>query len=146
MPLLRAPQVWSRIPPRFSLFQLSWAGYLESHLSRFSDLDNEIHPIFRIENFDIPTHQYGSLTPAFRFASLLITNEHCMDWWVSVYFGRLSTVVRLPAPTGKKNTFNTYNVLDPVSSVTREHISATREALLDLANKISFRFSVDPKP
>jgi hypothetical protein len=67
-----------------------------------------------------------------------------MDWWVSVHFGRLSTVISLPVSKGQE--FNTYKVLDPVNLVTREHISATKKALLDLANKISFRFSVVPKP
>ncbi|KAI9772124.1 MAG: hypothetical protein M1840_001413 [Geoglossum simile] len=146
MALLQASQAWSSTPLQFSLCELSLAGCLDSRFARPPDLDNEIHPIFQFENFDIPRDQYETLTPALRFASLLITSEACMDWWVAACSGAVSMAMSLPVPMEQRSALNRYSVLYPVEPVTREHIAATKDALLDLANNISFRFWVPPNP
>ncbi|KAI9771579.1 MAG: hypothetical protein M1839_002772 [Geoglossum umbratile] len=110
------------------------SGYLDLPFAKPSDLDNEIHPIFRFENFDIPHDQYKALALAFRLASLLITKEHCIDWWVSIYFGRHCT------------TRGNHQVVMNINPITKDLITATKNALLHLASNISFRFKVTPNP
>ncbi|KAI9785142.1 MAG: hypothetical protein M1839_000780 [Geoglossum umbratile] len=138
-------QYRGRPPLRFLQSELISAGCLDSTVTRPSDLDNMIHPIFRLENFDIPQDQYQALAPALRLASLLIINEHCIDWWASIYTGRLA-IVQAPVWTGQWTAFRRYNVLFSAKYITRGLITATKKALLDLANNISFRFKLVPDP
>lgn len=120
------------IPECFYNPELRAAGILELSCARPSDLDNPIHPIFRHGNFyRLPVASYNALAPALRLASLLITEVHCLEWWVSVLHGP-----RLPIPgVGKR-----HGVLLSVDPITTSHLHTTRSFLLNLANHITFRF------
>ena len=87
-----------RIPEYFYDSELKVAGILELSCAKPSDLNNPIHPIFYYRNFhqlSLPT--YETLMPALRLASLLVTEVHCLEWWVFVLNGH-----RLPIPDIKK--------------------------------------------
>ncbi|KAH0533968.1 hypothetical protein FGG08_007421 [Glutinoglossum americanum] len=124
-------------PPLLDYFydsELLAAGILELSCAKPSDLDNCIHPIFRHENFrQLCLVTYETLTPALRFASLLITEAHCLEWWVSILFGRRVPVSNLP----KKRS-----VILPVDPITTDHFFAAEEHLLGLESRITFRFTV----
>lgn len=60
-----------------------------------STLDNEIHPIFRAENFHgCPAAIYAALAPGMRLASLLLTHRSTSSFWHTLKFGRRDTTFR----------------------------------------------------
>jgi len=112
--------------------ELLAAGILELSCAKPSNLDNRIHPIFRRKNFcQLHPSTYEALIPALRLASLLITEVHCLEWWVSTLFGHRVPVSNLP----KKRS-----VILPVDPITADHFFATKEYLLGLKSRITLRF------
>jgi hypothetical protein len=90
--------------------RLHAAGYGEVRLpsSHLGDIDNEVHPIFRQENWFLED-QFGPdrvedgtlwqrLQPALRLASVFITHPRLMGWWVRVLLGKR----RMDWTTGKR--------------------------------------------
>ncbi|KAH0556815.1 hypothetical protein GP486_005399 [Trichoglossum hirsutum] len=113
--------------------ELRRAGILESLHATPSDLDNPIHPIFSYKNFSqLPAPTYKTLALSLRFASLLITEIHCLEWWVFILYGR-----HLPIQTANKQR----SILLPIHPITTAHLSATRDYLLGMADRINFTFN-----
>jgi len=70
---------------------------LKKHAIQFQDpdcpkestLSNDIHPIFREENFHgCPQHIYDSLKPGLRLATLLLTHKSTSTFWHTLKFGQ----------------------------------------------------------
>lgn len=125
----------SNCPPSRDYFhdsELLAAGILELSCAEPSNLDNRIHPIFHHENFcQLHLATYETLAPALRFASLLITEVHCLEWWVSILFGR-----RVPVSNLSKRR----SVILPIDPITADHFFAAKEYLLSLKSRITLRF------
>ncbi|KAI9856136.1 MAG: hypothetical protein M1813_009254 [Trichoglossum hirsutum] len=125
----------------FDHCELRRAGILElpgAFTATPSDLDNPIHPIFRHENFPkLASCTYKALTPSLRFASLLITEIHCLEWWVFILYGRRVPISR----AGKKKQ----SMLLPVHPITPRQLSETRDYLRGMAGRIHFSFKTYTK-
>ena len=122
-----------RIPEYFYDSELKVAGILELSCAKPSDLNNPIHPIFYYRNFhqlSLPT--YETLMPALRLASLLVTEVHCLEWWVFILNGHC-----LPIPDIQKRR----SVLISIKPITTHHLSATKDRLLELSDCIDFQFT-----
>jgi hypothetical protein len=53
------------------------------------DLDNPIHPIFQSRNFlGLSEAAYNNMKPAFRLASLFLTDDSAVGWWQSLISGK----------------------------------------------------------
>ncbi|KAF2197090.1 hypothetical protein GQ43DRAFT_425273 [Delitschia confertaspora ATCC 74209] len=63
-------------------------SFSEDSVARRSSLDNEIHPIFRPENFHgCPDEIYEVLKPALRLSTLLILHRATAPFWHTLVFG-----------------------------------------------------------
>lgn len=69
--------------------------FQDANIPNISTLDNEVHPIFRAENFHgCPAPIYAALTPGMRLASLLLTHRSTSSFWHTLKFGRRTTMFR----------------------------------------------------
>lgn len=63
-------------------------GFSEPSIPRCSNLDNEIHPVFRPENFHgCPSEVYEVLKPALRLSTLFILHRATSPFWHTLVFG-----------------------------------------------------------
>ena len=68
--------------------ELLWNGALEKGNCLDSNLNNEIHPFFDRNHFDdCPDQIYDALIPAFRLASIFLTQPVVMHYWVACFYG-----------------------------------------------------------
>lgn len=105
--------------------------------------DTDIHPIFQEDNWTRPTgtpmrDEYGVTTyrkpwedigPALRLASKFLTTDACLSWWTTLC---LSEVTNDPA---------TQRRYLPQIASTPHTRARVRQALLDLAPSVRFRFA-----
>ncbi|KAA6407058.1 MAG: hypothetical protein FRX48_09124 [Lasallia pustulata] len=73
----------------FTPEELHWTGALDLEDAKPSNLDNEIHPLLSHDNFDdCPQEIYDQLMPACRLATMFLTKDVCMQYWVTVAMGK----------------------------------------------------------
>ncbi|MCJ1303109.1 hypothetical protein MMC08_005916 [Hypocenomyce scalaris] len=69
--------------------ELIWNGALELKDAKPSNLDNEIHPLLSHDNFDdCPQEIYDQVMPACRLATMFLTKDVCMQYWVTLAHGK----------------------------------------------------------
>lgn len=73
------------------------ANYLEAAPTKFPDLDNDIHPLFRQSNFrGISQAWYDLLKPSLQLASLLIHPDALISWILTTVYDELRTGNDIP--------------------------------------------------
>lgn len=101
------------------------------HQQIFSDLDNDVHPLFQIENFRQNAHDiYDCLVPALRLASKFLTERVVSLFWHTACFGE--RVKDTDMPKGLLN-HTARRIRHPVNWTIEgeEHIKRLLEALSD---------------
>lgn len=120
--------------------ELLWTGALDLHGAKPSNLDNEIHPLLSHDNFDdCPQHIYEQLMPACRLATMFLTKDVCMQYWVTLAYGNRELDIGRTFDAGVRQERIREDV--PLSAA---NIAEVRQYLKDLQkqeNPIHFTFS-----
>ncbi|KAL1632307.1 hypothetical protein SLS56_003722 [Neofusicoccum ribis] len=105
----------------------------ELHPSASPNISNEIHPLFRRSNFPtLSLRQYEAFGLGLRLASLFITAEPMLEWWVHAAFG-----FRVPHPRNADKF-----VLEQAMEYNAGHTASVEAALVSLADFVDFDFDV----
>jgi hypothetical protein len=114
----------------------------EGSPSQVSTLDNEIHPIFRVENFHgCPDAVYDVLKPALRLSTLLLFSRATSVFWHTLVFGN-----REPCPkTAEQYGQPCCRILEDVTW-TEEHAVAFKSFVDDQVDTVHFMFHRNPLP
>jgi hypothetical protein len=108
--------------------------------SQISTLDNEIHPIFRIENFHgCPDDVYEVLKPALRLSTLLIFSRTTSTFWHTLVFGE-----RRPCPETSELYGQSCSRITEDVAWTEKNAEAFRTFLDNQVDTIHFMFHRDP--
>lgn len=124
----------------FRAEELLWTGALDLHGAKPSNLDNEIHPLLSHDNFDdCPQEIYDQLMPACRLATMFLTKDVCMQYWVTLARGTRELDPGMTLSSGVRQE----RIREDVP-LTDANIAEIRQYLKDLQkaeNPIRFTFS-----
>ncbi|KAH7114463.1 hypothetical protein B0J11DRAFT_541063 [Dendryphion nanum] len=116
--------------------------FSEEAPARVSTLDNEIHPIFRADNFHgCPSEIYDALKPALRLSTLLLFSRSTSNFWHTLVFGDRQPCEK----TSKQYGQPCFRIREDVD-FTEEHAAAFRSFLDDQVDTVHFMFHRDPLP
>ncbi|KAF2266820.1 hypothetical protein CC78DRAFT_108679 [Lojkania enalia] len=111
-------------------------------LTRSSTLDNDIHPIFRAENFHgCPDAVYEVLKPALRLATLFLFSRATSTFWHTLVFGDRKFCQKTSDEYGQR----CYRIQKDVLWL-EDHAQAFKAFLDDQADTVHFLFHRDPLP
>lgn len=102
---------------------------------RLGDLDNAIHPVFGVQNFEDDL-DYEILRPSLRLASLLLEEPSLFSFWHAMFFGPETELLDLDLETRHSQKMFSYCRTD--GELSAEDIVKTGEKLLALAKVIRF--------
>ncbi|EKG17085.1 hypothetical protein MPH_05657 [Macrophomina phaseolina MS6] len=109
---------------------LRWV--FELHPGAAPDINNEIHPLFRRSNFPSASlYEYHGMSLALRLASLWLTVDPLLDWWMHASFD-----LEIQHPEREEQ------VLDNAMMYTPAHAAYVKEALANLAEFVVFDFDI----
>ncbi|KAF2003309.1 hypothetical protein P154DRAFT_520261 [Amniculicola lignicola CBS 123094] len=116
--------------------------FSEDSPTRSSTLDNEIHPVFRAENFHgCPDAVYEVLKPALRLSTLLLLSRATSTFWHTLVFGNRESCKKTSDAYGQP----CYRIREDVSW-TEEHAVAFKQFLDEQADTVHFMFHRNPLP
>ncbi|OJD36348.1 uncharacterized protein BKCO1_1200073 [Diplodia corticola] len=112
------------------------AGVFELSQGATPNINNPIHPLFRRTNFpSLSLREYAGMELALRLASLFITADPMLEWFVNAAYG-FETVH--PTRANEK-------ILEQVTvEYTNGHYDTVSDALVSLADFVEFDFDVFP--
>ena len=112
----------------------------EDALSQVSTLDNDIHPIFRIENFHgCPDAVYEVLKPALRLSTLFLFSRATAHFWHTLVFGERKPCKRTSELYGQPCCRITEDV-----SWTEKNAAAFKAFIDNQVDTVHFMFHRDP--
>lgn len=107
-----------------------------------STLDNEIHPIFRAENFHgCPDEIYDVLKPALRLSTLLLFSRATSTFWHTLVFGDRKPCKK----TSEAYNQPCYRIRDDVEW-SEENAASFKSFIDDQVDTVHFMFHRDPLP
>lgn len=114
----------------------------ENTMKSVSTLDNEIHPIFRLENWHgCPDAIFEVLKPGIRLATLLLTSQATAHFWHTLVFGKREACEKTSLAYGQP----CFRIKEDVTWSEERH--ATFQSFLDnQIDTIHFYFHHDPLP
>lgn len=119
--------------------ELLWTGALDLDGVKPSDLDIEIHPLLSHDNFDdCPQEVYNQLMPACRLATMFLTKDVCMQYWVTLAKGTRENDIGKTISSGVRQE----RIREDVP-LTAANVAEIRRYLMDLQqaeNPIRFTF------
>lgn len=114
----------------------------ENAPTRISTLDNDIHPIFRLDNFHgCPDAVYEVLKPALRLGTLLLFSRATSTFWHTLVFGDRKPCQKTSEQYGQPCCRISEDV-----AWTEEHAAAFKSFLDDQVDTVHFMFHRDPLP
>ena len=120
--------------------ELIWNGALELKDAKPSNLDNKIHPLLSHDNFDdCPQEIYDQVMPACRLATMFLTKDVCMQYWVTLAHGKREVDAAMTINSRVRQE----RILEDVP-LTATNIAVIRKYLEDLQRKenpIHYSFS-----
>lgn len=117
-------------------------AFAKGAVSSISTLDNEIHPIFRLDNWHGCSDAiYEVLKPGMRLASLLLTSRATAHFWHTLVFGKREACEKTSAAYGQP----CFRIKEDVPWAEERH--ATFKNFLDnQIDTVHFYFHHDPLP
>ncbi|KAI4686588.1 uncharacterized protein J4E84_005869 [Alternaria hordeiaustralica] len=105
-------------------------------------LDNEIHPIFRLDNWHgCPDGIYEVLKPALQLATLLLTSQATAHFWHTLVFGKREACEETSAAYGQP----CFRIKEDVAW-SEEHHATFKNFLDNQIDTVHFYFHHDPLP
>lgn len=132
-----------------SYYKRKWCGWQAEELRRSgaldmigciaSDLQNPVHAILHINNFDrCPRAIYEQLLPSLRLATQFLTHPACIRYWITLWFG-----TRDPDPVlAQEKGYKVWR-LPKLEEYSQEAASRTLEKLEQMGNHVTFDFRSD---
>lgn len=113
----------------------SLAKVMELHPKARPNINNDIHPIFRRSNFPtLNDEQYDGMKLALRLASLLVSVDTLLEWWVHAAYD-----FEVPHPD-----YTNVKMLEQQMDYNDGHTAAVSAAIHNLADFITFDFDIFP--
>ncbi|KAF2019020.1 hypothetical protein BU24DRAFT_110694 [Aaosphaeria arxii CBS 175.79] len=117
-------------------------NFNDTSATRASTLDNEIHPIFRPDNFHgCSDAVYDVLKPAFRLSTLMLFSKATSSFWHTLVFGDRQPCKKTSEQYGQP----CFRIREDVP-FTEEHASTFRSFLDDQVDTVHFMFHREPLP
>lgn len=105
----------------------------ELHTNAIPNLNNPIHSLFRRSNFPTASlYEYEAMELAFRLASLWLTTDFLLEWWVHAAYD-----FEVPHPRRANKL-----VLQQGMEYNAAHITIVEAALANLAEFVAFDFDI----
>jgi hypothetical protein len=130
--------------PGFRPEDLLDSGALGSPNCEPSNLEKitQIHPLFRIENFnDCTEEMYKVMTPALQLASLFLTTPACLLFQSTILFGQGQSDAFLSFEKG-----GNCERIKEACQVTQERYKTIQQYYTELADHVQFQFSTTLQP
>ncbi|KAF2735490.1 hypothetical protein EJ04DRAFT_543021 [Polyplosphaeria fusca] len=116
--------------------------FSEDTSTRSSTLDNDIHPIFRAENFHgCPDAVYDILKPALRLSTLLLFSRATSPFWHTLVFGERKICEKTTQQYGQQ----CFRIRGEIPW-SKEHSAAFKGFLDDQVDTVHFLFHRNPLP
>ncbi|KAF2686503.1 hypothetical protein K458DRAFT_198847 [Lentithecium fluviatile CBS 122367] len=117
-------------------------AFLEDAVIKESTLDNDIHPIFRAENFHGCSDEiYETLKPALRLSTLLLFSRATSTFWHTLVFGDRNPCEKTSEAYGQP----CYRIREDVPWL-EENATSFKSFMDDQVDTVHFMFHRDPLP
>ena len=129
---------WRQERHGFRATEVNWSGAVHLKGCKPSNLTNDIHPIFDRSKFDdTPDSIYEQFIPGLQLATMLLTQEICMQFWATLAMGDRRNDPEMTSRNGKlsQRIENHVELTDERARIVIDHINA-----IGKSNLIHFRF------